>query len=108
MRASSKILHYSTKKYFKSNEHLEQNEFILRKSVCSNGRLTSVTALAAIRPNLDNFDQKHLKPRLIAEVDGEQGLCHQTPELSVNVWLSKILLSGTRPGLRPERSVRDS
>lgn len=45
------------------------------------GCLTSVTALAAMSPDLDNFDQRHPEPRFIAEVDGEQELCHQTPEL---------------------------
>ena len=45
------------------------------------GCLTSVTALAAMSPDLDNFDQRHPEPRSIAEVDGEQELCHQTLEL---------------------------
>ena len=87
---------------------MEQNKFILRKSVCS---------IWAVSPLLRRSQQWVRIWTILTRDTQSPGLLPRWTEnkncvtklLScVNVWLSKILLSGTRPGLRPERSVRDS
>ena len=94
----------SREKYFDSNEQLEHYKNIFPNILLFHlGWLTSVERWQQL-VHIGTLwrGETSTGPRGIAEVHGQQGLCHQASDF-VTAWLSKHLLPGTHPRSGPRR-----